>query len=109
MKKLHKVALSPRGNKPHNLQKNVGSTSKKVLPKFELLAAPLEGYSEAAFRTLCHKYGAHKTVQNSVVCVLSYHPSMQRWLVCKLLQETIRVHGGEYLYLVRSLIPLLLT
>ena len=30
--------------------------------KFMLLAAPLEGYSERAFRSLCFKYGATKTV-----------------------------------------------
>ncbi len=30
--------------------------------QFEVIAAPLEGYSERAFRALCQRYGAHKTV-----------------------------------------------
>jgi tRNA-dihydrouridine synthase len=30
--------------------------------KLEVLVAPLEGHSDKAFRKLCYKYGADKTV-----------------------------------------------
>ncbi len=34
---------------------------------FEVIAAPLEGYSERAFRALCQRYGAHKTVSETAL------------------------------------------